>query len=503
MNNKRKPGSNYTDDDINQILNELSAYNQPGGIDSSAIGEMASRYGVDPALSEGESYASSTSGYAFDTNYNGHQTIKSRDEVPIVNGQRILYDADMEERKRKIENAKHTTNGVRVIYDADASSTTVSEAPYDDVSDVDPELENQINQQAKANKKAAKKTKRQEKRKEKRPANEDELTKVQKILKVFLPWTGDPKKEIVRKIIMDVSFCVLLASSLYMTNYFIDMRNTVSMTKDFVDTVNTDTPDNDDEWAKIKEKYPDIVFPEGMMIKFADLYAQNQDMAGFLSIENTNISTPIVQKSDDTENTYYLYRNFYKQDTKYGCPYLDYRNNLKPLDQNTVIYGHHMRDGLLFAQLEKYMTVDGYKESPIITFSTLYETYYFKVYTAIITAGNASQDNGYIFNYIVTNFLTDAIYQGYIDALNERALYTTGVGLTTSDKIITLSTCSYEYDGARLVVVGRLLREGESLDCDFSQIEVNENPRYPQKWYDVNGISNPFKDAENWDPANY
>ena len=306
---------------------------------------------------------------------------------------------------------------------------------------------------------------------------------------------------------MDVSFCVLFVCSLLLVDNFADMQAEVNKNNNLSDEIievdDTDAELLAEKWAQIKAKYPDVDFPEGMMIDLAELYAKNQDTVGYLTIENTSIDFVIVQKKDDTENSYYLYRDFYKMDTKYGTPFMDYRNNIKPLDQNTVIYGHHMRDGLKFADLEKYMTVDGYKESPIIKFSTLYETYYFKVYTAIVTAGNTTQDNGHIFNYIVTNFLSDPCYQGYIDELNERALYTTGVGLEVTDKIITLSTCSYEYDGARLAVIGRLLREGETLDLDFSQIEVNENPRYPQKWYDSKGITNPFKNADYWDPLDY
>lgn len=492
------------EEEIDSILKELSQYDSAQSpLDTDELGEMASRYGVDLGDSGDSASYSSSSGLVYDTGYSAPQKREPVRPAILPDGQRIVYDAEAEAQMKYAADSKHTTGGVRVIYDADVSGQTATEAPFDDVSNVDPAIEEQIDKQIKMNKKAVKR----EKQEKKRPSNEDELTRFQRVLKVFLPWTGDPKKEIARKVIMDISFCVLFVCSLFLVDNFADMQAEVNKNKDIGNKI-IDVDKSDEElvaekWAQIKAKYPNVQFPEGMMIDLAELYAQNQDTVGYLSIENTSIDFVIVQKKDDTSNEYYLYRDFYKMDTKYGTPYMDYRNNIATLDQNTVIYGHHMRDGLKFADLEKYMTVDGYKDSPVIKFSTLYKTYYFKVYTAIVTAGSTSQDNGYIFNYIVTNFLSKPCFEGYIEALNERALYNTGVGLDVNDKIITLSTCSYEYDGARLVVVGRLLRDGESLDPDFSKIVINENPRYPQRWYDTKGISNPFRNAHNWNPADY
>lgn len=321
----------------------------------------------------------------------------------------------------------------------------------------------------------------------------------------FLPWKGDSAKEIIRKIIMDVSAVLVLVCFGYFIDSYIQHQDQLAHREEIKVTEATTEDNGVDPWIAIKEKYPDIDFPEGMNIKFAELYAANQDMVGYLHIDNTNIDTPVVQNKadkDTSEEDFYLRHNFYKSYDKYGVPYLDAYNTGSELDKNNTIYGHNMTDGLAFAQLEKYYTIDGFKESPIIKYSTLYKDYYFKVYAVIITNGTPAGDNNYLFNYIAAFFPTDENFEGFIQALDERKLYDTGVDINKDDKFITLSTCSYEIKQTgmgRLAVFGRLVREGESLEVDTSLAKENPNVRYPQIWYDEHKISNPYADAYRWE----
>ena len=89
-------------------------------------------------------------------------------------------------------------------------------------------------------------------------------------------------------------------------------------------------------------------------------------------VPNTAIDVQVVQAEDNDE---YLKQDFYGNYSRYGCPFLDFRCDPKYLSQNTVIYGHHMSDGLVFAELDKYKKPDGFKESPIIEYDTLFKTY--------------------------------------------------------------------------------------------------------------------------------
>ena len=327
--------------------------------------------------------------------------------------------------------------------------------------------------------------------------------------KSFLPWKGDTAKEISRKLVMDISAILVLFCFGYFVDNYVQHKDKIDKNQQIIE-MQTDAGENDLElrWAQIKQKYPDIDFPEGMNIKYAELYAHNQDLVGWLRIDNTNIDTPVVhyipdREKDPAADDFYLKRNFYKQYDKYGNAYLDPHNTGSELDSNNVIYGHNMTDGLSFAQLEKYYTIEGFKESPIIRYSTLYQDYYFKVYAAFITNGYHSGDNNYIFDYTLTKFTGEVNYGKFIDAIDERKLYDTGVDINTDDKLIILSTCSYEIKQnqmGRLAVVGRLVRPGESTAMDLSLATENPNPRYPQIWYDEHGLTNPYKNAFNWIP---
>lgn len=330
--------------------------------------------------------------------------------------------------------------------------------------------------------------------------------KIIKFFKSFVPWKGDKTKEIFRKIAMDISAIVVVVCIGIFINSYIEHRNQLQKQQELEQLKNTETvtDDTDAQWDAIKAKYPDVEFPEGMKLEFAEIYAQNQDFVGWLTVENTNIDTAIVHRPSDINSNsedYYLHKNFFGSYDKYGNPYLDKYNTGSSLDKNNIIYGHNMTDGLSFAQLEKYYTIEGFQDSPIIEYSTLYKTYYFKVYAVIITNGYSSGDNGYLFSYITAHFASDANFESFIEALDERKLYDTGVDINKDDKLITLSTCSYEIKQnqmGRLAVIGRLVRDGESLDVDTSLATENENVRYPQIWYDEHNMTNPYKNAYRW-----
>lgn len=327
-----------------------------------------------------------------------------------------------------------------------------------------------------------------------------------RFLKSFIPWKGDKPKEVFRKLAMNLSAIVVLICVGIFVNQYIEHRDQLQKLDELDKLKQTEvaTEDLDAQWAAIKEKYPDVVFPDGMNIEYAEIYAQNQDFVGWLHIDNTNIDTAIVHKPSDRNSgseDYYLHKNFFGSYDKYGNPYLDKYNTGSELDKNNIIYGHNMTDGLSFAQLEKYYTIDGFKESPIIEYSTLYGDYKFKVYAVIITNGYSSGDNGYLFSYITAHFPTDENFEGFIEALEERKLYDTGVDINKDDTLITLSTCSYEIKKnqmGRLAVIGRLVREGESDKVDTSLAVENENVRYPQIWYDEHNMTNPYKNAYRW-----
>lgn len=250
------------------------------------------------------------------------------------------------------------------------------------------------------------------------------------------------------------------------------------------------------QWEQLRAEYPLVAFPPSLQLKYARLYAENQDFVGYLSAQGVNLNLPVVQAADDET---YLKRNFYGKATKYGCPFVTHLNNIASLDMNTVIFGHHMNDGTVFGALDKYKTVDGFRSAPVLTFNTLYNDYKWKVIAAFITNAEEKEDNGYVFKYYFTNLSTEERYAAYLNELARRSLYDTGVDVLPSDKLLTLSTCSHEFNEARLVVVARLVRQGESEEVDVTRAVENSSPRFPQAYYDKKKQSNPYRDAARWE----
>lgn len=298
--------------------------------------------------------------------------------------------------------------------------------------------------------------------------------------------------DIVRRIIFSLSIIVIIISvgflvKTYVYEPMIYRKNESSL---------TDTLDNDA--TGVVEEHEDSKYPAGMLVKYKQLYDINEDLRGWISIPSLEINLPVAQGEN---NDYYLHRNIYKKSTNYGVPFFDYRiKDFKNLPKNTVIYGHNMHyDDLIFGLLENYREIDGFKSAPIIECNTIYGDIKWKVYAVFITGSKSSQDNGYLFPY---NFIdiSDENFADYIREIDTRKFYTTGVDIYPTDRILTLSTCCYDFNDARLVVVARMLRDGESASVDTTRAVKNDNPRYPQAWYDANKKTNPYRDASNWNP---
>lgn len=320
------------------------------------------------------------------------------------------------------------------------------------------------------------------------------------------------KFEIIRRIILAVAVPAIIISAAMLINEFRLSKENEDVMEDASNLILTETSadkDNDEDetttkaltpeeqWQQIKEDYPNVLFPANIQLKYAKLYGENQDFVGYLSADGINLNLPVVQTDNDEV---YLNKNFYGSSTKYGCPFVTHLNNMSynHLDMNTVIFGHHMNNGTIFGALDKYKTLAGYKSAPIISFNTLYKDYQWKVIGAFITNGYASGDNGYLFPYFFTNLSSESKMSTYLSELAQRSLYDTGVDVLPSDKLLTLSTCSHEFDEARFVVVARLVRTGEKATVDTSKAVVNSNPRYPQAYYSKKGMTNPYKNASQW-----
>lgn len=246
-------------------------------------------------------------------------------------------------------------------------------------------------------------------------------------------------------------------------------------------------------------------YPDGIQEKYKQLYDQNAQIAGWITVPGTSIDMPVYKASN---NSYYLKTDNYGVYNKYGVAFLDMYSGIKNLSKNTVIYAHNFDNGLIFDELHNYADPEFFKENPVIEYNSIYADYKWKVIAAFYTNGDTSGDNGYLFYYIATNMGENSFMEFY-DELQQRSIIHTGVDVQPTDKILTLSTCTYFFDrngsleNARFAVVARLVREGESEEIDESLVKLNENVRYPQLYYDVFGGTNPYRNASKWEASNY
>ncbi len=303
--------------------------------------------------------------------------------------------------------------------------------------------------------------------------------------------------EVIRKIVLTLSIITIIVSLGVLVNtYLIEPYRAKTATQNLAEQMSQNSNAHSNNVIDNSNSNAESKYPVGMLAKYAQLYDANDDLSGWISIPALQIELPIAKGND---NDYYRNRDIYKKYTMYGVPFFDYRmTDLKTLHRNTVLYGHNMRsDDLIFGMLENYRTIEGYQSAPVIECNTIYGDHTWFVYGVFISNAYENQDNGYVFPY---NFIdiSDAKFADYIKEIDKRKFYTTGVDLNVNDKILTLSTCCYDFTDARLVVVARLRRPGESISVDTSNAYYNQNPKYPQAWYNANKKQNPYAEDARW-----
>lgn len=190
---------------------------------------------------------------------------------------------------------------------------------------------------------------------------------------------------------------------------------------------------------------------EERKIDINKLYEENKDIVGWLKIDNTTINYPIMQNINDPN--YYLHRDFYKNYSSYGTPYMAKQCNLN--SDNIVIYGHHMKNNKMFGELEKYKSKDFYNNHKIITFTTLEKEYSYEIFAVFKTTVYTKNTFRYYENI---NFENKKMYDDFINICKNKSLYQTGIEIKDKEKLITLSTCEYSNKNSRLVIVARKIK---------------------------------------------
>ena len=198
------------------------------------------------------------------------------------------------------------------------------------------------------------------------------------------------------------------------------------------------------KYLEFKEKIAEYDFDELKKI--------NSDIVGYIEVDNTEVSYPVVKSSD---NSYYLNHSFDGEKNEIGSIFLDYRNDLDNLSKNNIIYGHGRLDNTMFGSLNNLLDSNNLdsKESYYITLSTPNSIMTFKIFSVYTIP-----KEGY---YIKTYFSSNKYFKEFLETILKRSIYNFNTDLNTSDKILTLSTCKDNF-GKRVVVHAKLLKKEET-----------------------------------------
>ena len=251
------------------------------------------------------------------------------------------------------------------------------------------------------------------------------------------------------------AFTVLLGVSSY---FIIDHYREAEHQEQLYDSLVQLVEDSETEPAE------PIIYSEDKTIlpELTELYRQNNDLVGWICVEDTNINYPVMQTVDNPN--YYLKRGFDKEYSSYGCPYVQEDCDvLKPSD-NLVIYGHHMNNGSMFADLEKFKDEDFWRGHKTIAFNTLTEKNEYEILAVFKTVVYTDSPEAFKY-YRFTDAQSPEEFDAYIDKCKELSLYNTGVSAEYGDKLITLSTCEYSRTNGRLVVVAKKVTESSGANA--------------------------------------
>lgn len=179
-------------------------------------------------------------------------------------------------------------------------------------------------------------------------------------------------------------------------------------------------------------------------INFSQLLSVNSDIVGWLRIRALDISYPVVQGED---NDFYLHRTFEKTDNFAGCLFVNSYNMGDFTDQNTIIYGHNMKNGSMFGKLKNFNDPEVFKKSRYFWIFTPEFIYQYRIFSASVVDKTG-------LTYQIS--FTDDEFEEFVSrAYSASVVDNQGVTVTKEDRIVTLSTCTGD-DATRFVVMGKL-----------------------------------------------
>lgn len=209
----------------------------------------------------------------------------------------------------------------------------------------------------------------------------------------------------------------------------------------------TEAPEDDTTETEPAGEEPSVVLP---VVDFEALRETGPDIIGWLTLPDTPVNYPVTQADD---NEYYLHHLYDGTYNKVGCLFADYENKADFSDRNTIIYGHNMRDGSMFAALNEYdeqSYFDTHKQMYLVTPEG---GYLCEIFAAFVAKPSESGSDTSPWRL---SWKDDGSYTTWLTAMAERSVVETDVTVTSSDKVLTLSTCT-PGGASRFIVMAKLV----------------------------------------------
>lgn len=261
------------------------------------------------------------------------------------------------------------------------------------------------------------------------------------------------KQEKRRKLIVAVaSIVAVLCFGYFGVYYFYSARTSMDYNELAAlkgsDALSSTQEKNEFSLHKQSVKMPDI------LDEYKTLYEKNKKLIGWLKIDDTIIDYPVMQTNN---NEYYLEHNFNQEYDKNGSLFLDCDCQIYPRSTNLIIYGHHMKSGQMFGQLQKYAKESYGKKHSVIQFDSIYEKATYQV--MYVFRSQVYNENDVVFKYyqfIEAN--SEKEFNSYMHEMEKLSLYDTGVTASYGDSLLTLSTCDNSQEDGRFVVVAKRIQ---------------------------------------------
>ncbi len=197
-----------------------------------------------------------------------------------------------------------------------------------------------------------------------------------------------------------------------------------------------------------------IEVPE-ILDEYKNLYNMNKKLIGWLKIDDTIIDYPVMQTSD---NEYYLEHNINQEKDRNGALFLDKDCDVLKPSTNLIIYGHHMKSGRMFGNLDDYASENYYKKHSIIQFDTIYEKGTYEI--MYVFRSKVYSEAEVVFKYYqFIECYSEQEFDSYMKEMAAMSLYDTGVTAKYGDRLLTLSTCDSSEENGRFVVVAKRVEE--------------------------------------------